>query len=206
MNPSTAGIESATSAVRAAAGYQADVQHELDFLFTREIEFRQETIYFIIVDRFFQSGQPNPGSNPELFDPTRTAWGKYWGGDLQGVIDKLDYLKDLGITALWISPLFEQVEDLMLGQYTAMHGYWTKDFKRINPRFLPPGASNSLNTCSAVTSLVAAMHDRGMKLILDIVCNHSSPDVNGQKGRLYDDGVLIADYYNYSQNWYYHNP
>jgi cyclomaltodextrin glucanotransferase len=203
---STAGIESATSAARAAAGYQADVQHELDFLFTREIEFRQETIYFIIVDRFFQGGAPNPGPNPELFDPTRTAWGKYWGGDLQGVIEKLDYLKNLGVTALWISPLFEQVEDLMLGQYAAMHGYWTKDFKRINPRFLPQDAPNSLNTCSVVTSLVKAMHDRGMKLILDIVCNHSSPDVNGQKGRLYDDGVLIADYYNDSQNWYYHNP
>lgn len=53
MTQSATGIESATRGARVAAGYQADVQHELDFLFTREIEFRQETIYFIIVDRFF---------------------------------------------------------------------------------------------------------------------------------------------------------
>jgi cyclomaltodextrin glucanotransferase len=47
-----------------------------------------------VVDRFFD-GDPNnnEGPNPELYDPTREDWGKYWGGDLQGVIDKLDYLK-----------------------------------------------------------------------------------------------------------------
>jgi len=90
-----------------------EAEIDLEFLYTRSIEFRQETIYFIVVDRFFEGDPSNSeGTNPELYDPTGQDWGKYWGGDLQGVIDKLDYLKDMGATALWLTPLFEQVEDI----------------------------------------------------------------------------------------------
>jgi cyclomaltodextrin glucanotransferase len=198
-------------AVKAAAGFhseqnEAEWSSDFEFLFTRAIEFRQETIYFIIVDRFNDGDNSNnPGSNPQVYDATRQQWGKYWGGDLQGIIDKLDYLKGMGVTALWISPLFEQVEELQF-ESAAMHGYWTKDFKRINPHFLAPGEPNSLYECTTFDRLIAAMRDRGMKLILDIVCNHSSPDVNGHKGKLYDDGVLIADFYNDVNHWYHHNP
>ncbi|HEY9850179.1 MAG TPA: alpha-amylase family glycosyl hydrolase [Leptolyngbyaceae cyanobacterium] len=199
-----------STAAKAAAGFhtpevEPNKYADFEFLFTRAIEFRQETIYFIIVDRF-NDGDPtnNKGPNPELFDPTRTRWGKYWGGDLPGIIDKLDYLKNMGITAIWLSPLFEQVEHLQL-EFAAMHGYWTKDFKRINPRFVGSGESTSLYSCNVFSRLIDEMHKRGMKLILDIVCNHSSPDVNGHKGELYDDGVLIADFYNDTNNWYYHN-
>ncbi|WP_019501750.1 alpha-amylase family glycosyl hydrolase [Pseudanabaena sp. PCC 6802] len=205
--PVQSGIEA--TAVKAAAGFHTEAQSDkiddLEFLFTRAIEFRQETIYFIIVDRFNDAqSSNNEGPNAALFDPTRQKWGKYWGGDLQGIIDKLDYLKHMGVTAIWISPLFEQVEDLMF-EFAAMHGYWTKDFKRINPRFVGVDESTSLATCNVFNRLVKEMHARGMKLILDIVCNHSSPDVNGQKGKLYDDGVLIADFYNDTNNWYHHN-
>ena len=199
------------TAAKAAAGFHTDTvtseqYADFEFLFTRAIEFRQETIYFIIVDRF-NDGDPsnNKGPNPQLYDPTRKYWGKYWGGDLPGIIDKLDYLKGMGVTAIWISPLFEQVEDLQF-ENAAMHGYWTKDFKRINPRFIAKDEDNSLFKCTAFDRLISGLHQRGMKLILDIVCNHSSPDVNGEKGKLYDDGVLIADYYNDVNNWYYHNP
>ena len=199
-----------TSAERAAAGFHTPVtesekQAEFEFFFTRSIEFRQETIYFIVVDRFLD-GDPNndAGPNPNLYDPSRQNWGKYWGGDLQGVINQLDYLKDLGITAIWLSPLFEQVEDMTTN--AAMHGYWTKDFKRINPRFIGKGDPNSLYQETIFDTLVAQMHQRGMKLILDIVCNHSSPEINGQKGKLYDDGQLIADYFDDRKGWYYHNP
>ncbi len=179
---------------------------EFEFLFTRAIEFRQETIYFIVVDRFYDGDSSNNlGINTELYDPTRQQWGKYWGGDLLGIIAKLDYLQELGITAIWVTPLFEQVEALQL-ERAAMHGYWTRDFKRINPRFLAPNEDNSLTRCETLHRLITSLHERGMKLILDIVCNHSSPDVNGEKGKLYDDGILIADYYNDTSNWYFHNP
>ena len=199
-----------STAAKAAAGfYTKEVTPskyaDFEFLFTRAIEFRQETIYFIIVDRF-HDGDPdnNLGPNPALYDPTKQKWGKYWGGDLQGVIDKLDYLKNMGVTAIWLSPLFEQVEELQF-EFAAMHGYWTKDFKRINPRLVNSNESTSLFECNVFDRLIKEMHKRGMKLILDIVCNHSSPDVNGHKGELYDDGVLIADFYNDVNNWYYHN-
>jgi cyclomaltodextrin glucanotransferase len=198
-------------AKKAASGFLADSQtekkySELEFLFPRAIEFRQETIYFIIVDRFYDGNKSNnPGPNPQLYDPSRQSWGKYWGGDIQGIIEKLDYLKNLGVTAIWISPLFEQVESLQF-ENAPMHGYWTKDFKRINPRFLGLGEENSLFQCTAFHRLVKIAHEKGIKIILDIVCNHSSPDVNGEKGKLYDDGVLIADFYHDLNNWYYHNP
>lgn len=199
------------AAIRAAAGFHTDEElhaseADFEFLFTRAIEFRQETIYFLIVDRFNDGDRSNnEGPNPELYDPTRQKWGRYWGGDLQGIIDKIDYLKGMGVTALWVSPLFEQVEDLQF-ESAAMHGYWTKDFKRINSRFLAKDEPNSLLQCTAFNRLITELHNRDMKLILDIVCNHSSPDVNGQKGKLYDDGTLIADFYHDNNHWYYHNP
>jgi cyclomaltodextrin glucanotransferase len=62
-------------------------------------EFRGETIYFAVTDRF-KVGKKHAYQGTELDDPTHQDWNKYWGGDLQGVIDKLDYLKNLGVTAL----------------------------------------------------------------------------------------------------------
>lgn len=187
----------------------ADTDIDLEFLYTRDIEFRQETIYFLVVDRFCD-GDPknNHGPNPELHDPSREEWGKYWGGDLQGVIDKLDYLKNMGVTAVWLTPLFEQIEELFI-ESAAVHGYWIKDFKRINPRFLAEGEDHSLNHTQDLRNttfdrLIAALHKRNMKLVLDIVCNHSSPDTGGSKGELYDDGVKIADFHDDEQHWYHH--
>jgi len=182
---------------------------DLEFLYTRDIEFRQETIYFIVVDRF-HDGDPanNEGPNPELYDPEGKDWGKYWGGDLQGVIDKLDYLKDMGVTAVWLTPLFEQVEALFVEQ-AAIHGYWTKDFKRLNPRFIATGDNPSVNQTqetkdTVFDKLVDELHQRNMKLVLDIVCNHSNPDFSGKKGELYDDGVKIADFNDDEDDWYHH--
>src|SRR6476469_5530503 len=186
-----------------------DTEIDLEFLYTRDIEFRQETIYFIVVDRFHDGDPSNSeGPNAELYDPERQDWGKYWGGDLQGVIDKLDYLKNLGVTAIWLTPLFEQVEDLFVEQ-AAIHGYWTKDFKRINPRFIAEGEDPSLNNTQETRNttfdrLIEEMHKRRMKLVLDIVCNHSNPDFSGKKGQLYDDGVKIADFNDDKDNWYHH--
>lgn len=187
----------------------SETEIDLEFLYTRDIEFRQETLYFIVVDRFYDGDPANSeGANAELYDPTRQDWGKYWGGDLQGIIDKLDYLKSMGVTAIWLTPLFEQIEDLFVGN-AAMHGYWTKDFKRINPRFIANGEEPSLNKTQETRDttfdrLIAELHERKMKLVLDIVCNHSSPDISGTKGELYDDGVKIADFNDDEQHWYHH--
>jgi cyclomaltodextrin glucanotransferase len=188
---------------------KTETEIDLEFLYTRDIEFRQETIYFLVVDRFHDGDPENSeGPNPELYDPEAKDWGKYWGGDLQGIIDKLDYLKNMGVSAIWLTPLFEQVEDLFVGQ-AAIHGYWTKDFKRINPRFLANGEEPSLNKTqesrdTVFDRLVTELHKRKMKLILDVVCNHSNPDFSGRKGELYDDGVKIADFNDDVNHWYHH--
>jgi cyclomaltodextrin glucanotransferase len=191
------------------AELKSESELDLEFLYTRDIEFRQETIYFIVVDRFYDGDRENnEGPNPELYDPEGKDWGKYWGGDLQGVINKLDYLKDMGVTAVWLTPLFEQVEALFVEQ-AAIHGYWTKDFKRLNPRFIAKGDNPSVNQTqetkdTVFDKLVDELHQRKMKLVLDIVCNHSNPDFSGKKGELYDDGVKIADFNDDKNNWYHH--
>ena len=182
---------------------------DLEFLYTRDIEFRQETIYFIVVDRFHDGDPENSeGPNAELYDPESKDWGKYWGGDLQGIIDKLDYLKNMGVTAIWLTPLFEQVEALFINS-AAIHGYWIKDFKRINPRFIAKGEEPSLNKTQETRNttfdrLIEELHKRKMKFILDIVCNYSNPDFSGKKGELYDDGVKIADFNDDKNHWYHH--
>ena len=85
-----------------------------------------------------------------------------------------------------------------------MHGYWTRDFKRLNPRFLKAGESTRLVESSTLKRLVDACHAAGIKVVLDIVCNHSSPDINGSKGVVLDDGKPLADFNNDANNFYYH--
>ena len=191
----------------AAAPAPAVEEDIFEFVFARALDFRQETIYFIIVDRFYDGDKSNnPGPNPELYDPAHQDWRDYWGGDLRGVIARLDYLKRMGITAIWLSPLFEQIERFAYDKVAPIHGYWTRDFKRINSRYLDNKDNPSLFKAehTVFDELIEAMHKRGMKLILDIVCNHSSPDAGGRKGRLYDDGTLIADFNDDREGWYHH--
>ncbi|MFM7267725.1 MAG: alpha-amylase family glycosyl hydrolase [Cyanobium sp.] len=170
-----------------------------------EMEFRKETIYFIVIDRFFNSCSANDLAGREgLFDPTHQHWGRYWGGDLKGVSEKADYLQALGVTTLWLSPLFEQVDEHLEG-HAPMHGYWTRDFKRINPHFISPDDSRSVHASQTLRELVQTFHERGIKLILDIVCNHSSPEINGSKGVVFDDGVPLAGFNNDTHGFYHHH-
>lgn len=170
-------------------------------------EFRGETIYFAVTDRF-NVGKKHVYHGTDLDDPTHQNWKKYWGGDLQGVIDKLDYLSKLGTTALWLTPLFEQVEGTAgSGENGAapVHGYWTQDFKRINLRWVNDAKEVRLFSQNTVLDrLIEELHRRKMKFILDIVCNHSSPATTKGKGKLYDDGRLVADFDNDKRNWYHH--
>jgi cyclomaltodextrin glucanotransferase len=171
-----------------------------------DIEFRGEVIYFIVVDRFFD-GDPNnnSGQDPTLYDPERKDWGKYWGGDLMGVIEKLGYLSELGVTAVWLTPLFEQIE-AMVWDSAPIHGYWTRDFKRIHARWVSGEDEVRVFARNDTTldRLISDLHGREMKMVLDIVCNHSSPDASGVKGQLFDDGELVADFHNDVDNWYHH--
>src|SRR5476651_2442178 len=109
-------------------------QKVVSHLYISDEEFRGETIYFAVTDRF-NVGKKHRFPGTELDDPTHQDWNKYWGGDLQGIIDKIDYLHKLGVTSLWLTPLFEQVEGTGGSGTAPIHGYWTQDFKRVNLRW-----------------------------------------------------------------------
>lgn len=120
-------------------------------------DWRDEVIYQLMVDRF-ANGDVNNDYNVTRNDQ---ALAKYLGGDYQGVIDQVDYLVDLGVTAVWVSPIVVNVEeDAGVSSY---HGYWTQDFKGVNPHF---------GDLAKFREMVEVLHANGIKVILDIVVNH----------------------------------
>ncbi|WP_367875355.1 alpha-amylase family glycosyl hydrolase [Luteolibacter sp. Populi] len=109
---------------------------------------------------------------------------------------------------MWTTPLFEQVRTMACGDEprAPLHGYWTSDFKRINPRWMNDPSEKRLFSRDDTTfdHLLEDMRGRDMSFILDIVCNHSSPQTEDGKGKLYDDGKLIADFDHDEAHWYHH--
>jgi glycosidase len=118
------------------------------------------SIYFILVDRFC-NGDPDNDGAVDRADPA--GW---HGGDLQGVIERLDYLQRLGFGTLWLSPIFAAREEKFHG-HGAFHGYWTTDLRRIDPRF---------GTAADLARLARELHRRDMRLMLDLVVNHVGYD------------------------------
>ena len=124
-------------------------------LATHVADWRDEVIYQVLIDRF-EDGDIN---NDEAIQPGFLD--RYQGGDWQGLENRLDYLQDLGITTLWITPIVKNVDtDAGVDGY---HGYWASDLHKTNDHFGDP---------SALRSLINDAHTRGMKVVLDIVCNH----------------------------------
>ncbi len=116
-----------------------------------ERSWQDESIYFIMVDRF------NNGDSSNDFDVDYDDPRAYQGGDLQGIIDKLDYIKELGSTAIWLTPVMDNEEK-------GYHGYWIKDFYKVDEHF---------GTMEDMKRLVDEAHKRDMKVILDMVVNHT---------------------------------
>jgi alpha-amylase len=143
----------------------------------------RESFYFVMPDRF-QNGDPandrgGLSGPPEVtgFDPTRKSW--YHGGDLQGMISKLDYVKGLGTTAIWLTPSFKNKPVQGLGTpfpSAGYHGYWITDFTQIDPH---------LGTNQDLRDLVTGAHRRGMKVFFDIITNHTA-DVIDYREATYD--------------------
>ena len=120
-------------------------------------DWRDEVIYQLLVDRF-ANGDVNNDYNV-TYDESNLS--RYLGGDYQGIIDKVDYLKALVVTTLWISPVVVNVEeDAGNGSY---HGYWTQDFLNVNPHW---------GDLPKLREMVEVMHDNDIKVVLDIVVNH----------------------------------
>jgi glycosidase len=117
-------------------------------------------LYFILVDRFSNANLSND-SVIDITDPQ-----SFHGGDLQGIISHLDYLEDLGVDAIWLSPIFSMREE-KFHSHGAFHGYWTDNLETIEPRF---GGED------AFTALSKEAEQREIYLILDMVYNHVSFD------------------------------
>ena len=126
-------------------------------------------IYFLLTDRF-RNGQPENDMNFDRVNPTGPLRG-FMGGDLAGITEKIQagYFTDLGINAIWFTPVVEQVHgdtDEGTGNTYAYHGYWTKDWTALDPNF---------GTREELADLVAAAHDKGIRILMDVVLNHTGP-------------------------------
>ncbi len=118
-----------------------------------------DLIYLIMPDRF-SNGDPSNDSTPDTEEKAdRSVTGSRHGGDLQGIINHLDYIADLGATAIWNTPLL-----LDNDRRSSYHGYAAADYYKIDPRF---GDNDLFKT------FVAKAHEKGLKVIMDIVTNHS---------------------------------
>jgi glycosidase len=121
---------------------------------------RADLVYLIMVDRFYNGDHDNDAT-VDRGDPHA-----FHGGDIQGVIEKVDYLADLGVTTVWLTPVFAMRTE-KIGEWGAFHGYWVRDLSQIEARF---GDETTLYKLST------ALHDRGMRLVLDMVWNHTDYD------------------------------
>lgn len=126
-------------------------------------------IYFLLTDRFY-NGKASNDLNFDRRDETALMRG-FQGGDIAGVIKKLDegYFKDLGITALWLTPWFEQNHgstDEGTGVTYGYHGYWTSDWTSMDPNF---GSEKEL------ALLIEKAHAQGIRIIMDVIINHTGP-------------------------------
>jgi 1,4-alpha-glucan branching enzyme len=143
-------------------------------------DFREETIYFLLTTRFYD-GNPSLGffcRDRIRLDANGNAIDPHWRGDFAGLIQRLDYIKDLGFTAIWITPPVENRSGL------DYHGYHAYDWTRIDPRLESAGATYA--------DLIREVHARGMKLIQDIVINHSCN--YGIRGKVWIDRLPVKYY------------
>ncbi|KAH8657061.1 glycoside hydrolase family 13 protein [Tricladium varicosporioides] len=118
-------------------------------------QWRSQSIYQVLTDRFARTdGSTTAGCNANN--------GVYCGGTFQGIINKLDYIQNMGFTAIWISPVVTNIAGNSLDG-SSYHGYWAQDIYSINSNF---------GTKADLVALSAALHARGMYLMVDVVTNH----------------------------------
>ena len=130
-------------------------------------------------------------------------WQAYWGGDFAGIEQKLGYIKGMGATAIWISPVVnnENLNCATSGVSGPYHSYWNRDFMNIEEHF-----GDNTNSFAAFDKLVGSLHANGMKMIVDQANNHSNPRNCGEKGSLYNNGTLMASVDNDPKGYFHHNP
>ncbi|MER6254071.1 pullulanase-type alpha-1,6-glucosidase [Streptomyces sp. NPDC001584] len=135
----------------------------------------REQFYFVLPDRFANGDPRNDrggltGSRLETgLDPTDKGF--YQGGDLKGLTDRLDYIKGLGTTAIWLAPIFKNqpVQGKGADVSAGYHGYWITDFTQVDPHF---------GTNADLERLIDKAHGKGMKVFFDVITNHTADVVD----------------------------
>ncbi len=149
-------------------------------------DWEDQVIYFLMLDRFADGDTTNNNQNGGEFD--QKNFRKFSGGDIQGVIDHLDYIQSLGATAIWITPpVANQWWDPEI-QFSGYHGYWAENFKEVDKHF---------GDLELYQQLSHEIHERGMYLIQDIVLNHTGNFFNYEGG--YNKGD-VSQYYKLNEN------
>ena len=163
------------------------------------------SVYFVITDRFYNGNPDNDESyGREKGDPTkRTDVGKFYGGDIAGLTAKLDYLKDLGINAIWLTAPYEQIHGFCIGGsndffHYPYHGYYAMDYTNMDA---------NMGTKEEFKTFVDTAHKKGIRVVLDVVMNHPGYNTLEDAKRLFP-GILkstfsdsvkitISNYHNY---------
>ena len=165
-----------------------------------------DVMYLLMIDRFSDGDSTNndPPQSRGIYDRKNKFY--YHGGDLQGVIDRLPYLKDLGVTAVWLTPWYDnydkpnQIELKEDKPSTGFHGYNPQDFYAVDEHF---------GTLPKLRELVAAAHRLGIKIIQDAVANHTGPYhswVDDPPTPTWFNGTKEHHRKNVFQTWVLHDP
>ena len=137
-------------------------------------DLRGERFYFVMPDRFANGDTRNDRGKStgadHGFNPADKGF--YHGGDLKGLHRKLDYLDGMGITAIWMTPMF--LNRWVQGDSAGYHGYWTVDFTKLDPHF---------GTTQEMRDLIRDAHRRGVKVFFDIVANHTADVIKYAENR-----------------------
>lgn len=158
----------------------------------KDFDWDESVIYFMVTDRFFDGNESNnTASGAKTYGKDNA--GLYHGGDFAGITQKLDYLEDLGINTIWITPIVENIPGVTVTDTgkedvpynAAYHGYWASDFTKLNP---------TLGTKEEFQTLIDQAHNRGIRIMVDIVVNHAGYDTKfGDMIRSEDDVVSGSD-------------
>ena len=158
-----------------------DTSHKVTF------SWDNASVYFVITDRFYNGNPDNDESyGREKGNPTlKEDAGKFFGGDIAGLTAKLDYLKDLGINAIWLTAPYEQIHGFCIGGSSEFfhypyHGYYAMDYTNMDA---------NMGTKEEFKTFVDTAHEKGIRVVLDVVMNHPGYNTVEDAKHLYP-GIL----------------